>query len=86
MQDRVFIQPSFAVISCPSFNVTNGNVSFSSLEYGGTATIECDPGFWTENNMDTMTVECHANKTWTMIPTCEGLFLSGPSSFTYHSK
>ncbi|KAH3797300.1 hypothetical protein DPMN_150878 [Dreissena polymorpha] len=58
------------IISCPSFNVTNGNVTFTSLTYGSQAVVECEQGFWAENGQTSMSVTCQHKKTWTIEPTC----------------
>ena len=58
------------VFSCDQFTVENGNVSVTSLEYGGSATVQCHPGYWADNSLESMTVTCEPTKTWTLIPTC----------------
>ena len=62
----------FTVISCPSFNVSNGAVTINSLQYLGEANIMCDPSHWAPNGEQNLTVTCQADKNWNINVTCQG--------------
>ena len=64
-----------SVVSCPSFDVANGMVNFTTLEYGGVAIVTCDARYYATNGMSQMSVSCGHDKKWSTIPDCAGIFI-----------